>query len=199
MCVLSGRKFPVRTGDPQREVTSSLSFSRIALEVFEMRSRVMFIAGLAVLSSVAAACGSTSAAGTPASNPTSEYGPGATAATRIGLANNAKLGEILVDGNGRTLYLFAADGGTASVCYADCAVAWPPVLTTGAPQAGNGVDPRLLGTTARKDGTTEVTYAGHPLYYFVADKKPGDATGQGVNGFGAPWYALSASGIQLGG
>lgn len=166
-----------------------------------MRSRVMFIAGLAVLGWLTAACGSTSAAGTPAASPsaTSEYGLGVTAATRIAVANNSRLGQILVDASGRTLYLFAADKGTASVCYADCAAAWPPVLTTGAPQADAGVDPSLLGTTMRNDGTAEVTYAGHPLYYFIADKKPGDATGEGVNGFGAPWYVLSASGMQVGG
>jgi predicted lipoprotein with Yx(FWY)xxD motif len=165
-----------------------------------MRSRVMFIAGFAILGWVAAACGSASAGGMPGASPaqTSDYGP-VTAATTIALANNAKLGQILVDGTGRTLYLFAADKGPASVCYADCAAAWPPVLTMGAPQADNGVDPSLLATTQRKDGSTEVTYAGHPLYYFVADKGPGDTTGQGVNGFGAPWYALSASGMQVGG
>jgi predicted lipoprotein with Yx(FWY)xxD motif len=169
------------------------------VDVFEMRLRVMFIAGFAVLGWVAAACGSASATGAPGASPTqaSDYGP-VTTATRIALANNAKLGHILVDGSGRTLYLFAADKGADSACYAGCAAAWPPVLTTGAPQAGSGVDPSLLGTSRRKDGSTEVTYAGHPLYYFVADKKPGDTTGQGVNGFGAPWYALSPSGMQVG-
>jgi predicted lipoprotein with Yx(FWY)xxD motif len=160
----------------------------------------MFIAGLAILAWVAAACGGSGAAGTTASpTTTSEYGPGDTAAARIAVAKNPKFGQILVDSSGRTLYLFAADKGSASVCYADCAAAWPPVLTTGAPQADTGVDPSLLGTATRTDGTAEVTYAGHPLYYFIADKKPGDATGEGVNGFGAPWYVLSASGMQVGG
>ncbi|HEY8798137.1 MAG TPA: hypothetical protein VIO85_09765, partial [Candidatus Dormibacteraeota bacterium] len=107
------------------------------------------------------------------------------------------LGKILVDGNGMTVYLFVADTGTASTCYTSCATIWPPVLTTGAPKAGAGAQASLLGTTARTDGTTEVTYAGHPLYYFIKDKKPGDTTGQGVNGFGALWWVLAPSGAAM--
>ena len=75
---------------------------------------------------------------------------------------------------------------------------WPPVLTTGAPQPGAGVTGSLLGTTARADGTTQVTFAGHPLYRFALDKAAGDATGQGVNSFGAPWYVVAPSGMQIG-
>jgi len=71
------------------------------------------------------------------------------------------------------------------------------VLTAGAPSAGAGADPALLGTTQRKDGTAQVTYAGHPLYYFITDKKAGDVTGQGINGFGGPWYVVSPSGRQI--
>lgn len=115
----------------------------------------------------------------------------------IAVATNAKLGQILVDGSGRTVYLFVADQGTTSACYTDCAAAWPPVLTHGAPQAGAGANASLLGTTTRKDGSTEVTYAGHPLYYFIADKAPGDATGQKLNNFGGPWYVVSPSGMEI--
>jgi predicted lipoprotein with Yx(FWY)xxD motif len=114
----------------------------------------------------------------------------------IGVAGT-RLGTILVDSGGRTLYLFAADTGSKSVCYGQCAGIWPPVLVHGAPQAGPGVNASLLGTTARTDGTVEVTYAGHPLYYFISDKKPGDVTGEGVNGFGAPWYVVAPSGMQV--
>ena len=113
------------------------------------------------------------------------------------VAGNAKLGQIIVDGRGRTLYMFAADQGTTSNCYNDCAGAWPPVLTHGSPIAGTGATASLLGTTARKDGTTQVTYAGHPLYYWVADRQPGDATGQALNNFGGPWYVLSPSGMEI--
>ena len=96
-----------------------------------------------------------------------------------------------------TIYLFVADNGTTSNCYTSCAAVWPPVLTTGAPQAGAGADASLLGTTTRTDGKIEVTYAGHPLYYFVQDKARGDVTGQGVNGFGGLWWVLTPSGAAM--
>jgi predicted lipoprotein with Yx(FWY)xxD motif len=96
-----------------------------------------------------------------------------------------------------TLYLFVADTGTTSNCYTSCATIWPPVLTTGAPQAGAGANASLLGTTTRTDGKIEVTYAGHPLYYFVQDKAAGDTTGQGVNGFGGLWWVVSPSGAAI--
>jgi predicted lipoprotein with Yx(FWY)xxD motif len=110
---------------------------------------------------------------------------------------NSKLGKILVDGRGRTLYLFEVDKGTKSVCYGECAKAWPPLTTTGKPKAGSGVSPALLGTTARTDHTNEVTYNGHPLYYFVHDTKPGDITGQGLNSFGGKWYVLNPKGSKI--
>ncbi|OLB91877.1 MAG: hypothetical protein AUI15_22215 [Actinobacteria bacterium 13_2_20CM_2_66_6] len=113
------------------------------------------------------------------------------------VAQNAKLGQILVDGNGRTLYLFEADTSSASTCYGSCATYWPPLLTGGPPQAGAGAKTSLLGTTKRNDGTTEVTYAGHPLYYVVTDHNPGDATGQRVNNFGAAWDVVGPDGKQI--
>ena len=112
----------------------------------------------------------------------------------MGVATNAKLGQILVDDKGMSLYLFVADKGTSSTCYSQCATLWPPLLTTGAPQAGAGADLSLLGTTTRTDGKVEVTYAGHPLYYFVSDKAPGDTTGQGVNSFGGLWWVVTPAG-----
>jgi len=107
------------------------------------------------------------------------------------------LGRILVDSKGVTLYDFAKDKGAASTCYGACAALWPPLTTKGKPVAGHGVRASLLGTTKRKDGKLEVTYNGHPLYYFVTDKKPGQTTGQGVNQFGAPWWVLSAAGKEI--
>ena len=115
----------------------------------------------------------------------------------IAVASNAKLGQVLVDGAGMTVYLFVADTGSTSTCYTACAQIWPPVLTSGPPQAGTGATASLLGTTTRTDGKTEVTYAGHPLYYFVQDKQQGDATGQGVNGFGGLWWVVSPSGAAV--
>src|SRR5450759_4317893 len=120
----------------------------------------------------------------------------AIASNAIAVATN-KLGQILVDGKGMTVYLFVADTGSASTCYTSCAAAWPPVLTTGAPQAGAGATASLLGTATRTDGNIEVTYAGHPLYYFVRDKAAGDTTGQGINGFGGLWWVMTPSGAAM--
>jgi predicted lipoprotein with Yx(FWY)xxD motif len=108
-----------------------------------------------------------------------------------------KLGTILVDSKGITLYDFVEDKGTTSACYGACAALWPPLLTTGKPVAGPGVRRSLLGTTRRKDGKLEVTYGGHPLYYFVTDRRPGQTTGQAVDQFGGPWWVLSAAGKEI--
>jgi predicted lipoprotein with Yx(FWY)xxD motif len=107
------------------------------------------------------------------------------------------LGQILVDGNGRALYLFEADRGTSSSCYDACAGVWPPLTTSGTPVAGAGVTQSLLTTTTRNDGSAEVVYNGHPLYYFISDKQAGDTTGQGLSSFGADWYVLSAAGTKV--
>jgi predicted lipoprotein with Yx(FWY)xxD motif len=109
----------------------------------------------------------------------------------------SKFGNILVDGHGRTLYDFVADKTTASTCYGACASLWPPLTVSGTPTAGPQVRASLLGTTKRTDGTTEVTYNGHPLYYFVTDTKPGDTTGQNINQFGALWYVLARNGAEI--
>jgi predicted lipoprotein with Yx(FWY)xxD motif len=114
----------------------------------------------------------------------------------VDVAKNG-LGRILVDSKGITLYDFVKDKGTTSVCYGACAALWPPLLTHGKPIAGPGVKASLLGTTKRKDGKLEVTYGGHPLYYFVSDRKPGQTTGQGLNQFGAPWWVLSPAGKEI--
>ena len=106
-------------------------------------------------------------------------------------------GPILVDSKGITLYDFVKDKGTMSACYGACAALWPPLTTSGKPVAGPGVRASLLGTTKRKDGKLEVTYGGHPLYYFVTDRKPGQTTGQGVNQFGGPWWVISPAGKEI--
>jgi predicted lipoprotein with Yx(FWY)xxD motif len=119
-----------------------------------------------------------------------------TSGARIVVAKS-RLGTILVDSKGITLYDFVKDKGTTSTCYGACAALWPPLFTKGKPIAGPGVRASLLGTTKRKDGKLEVTYKGHPLYYFVTDRKPGQTTGQGVNQFGAPWWVLSPAGKEV--
>lgn len=115
----------------------------------------------------------------------------------IGVANVGPLGPILVDSKGRTVYLFEKDTGPKSTCFGACATEWPPVTTNGKPTAGKGVTVSMVGTTTRSDGKTQVTYNGHPLYLFEADQKPGDATGQNVDAFGAKWYVLSAAGDKV--
>ena len=157
--------------------------------------RSLAIAGAAVvIAMVAAGCG-----GKPSSSNSSA--PASSSATATGgatvTAKRSKLGAILVDGTGRTLYLFEKDQGTTSSCYSACAGGWPPDTTNGAPRAGAGVSGSLLGTTTRTDGKTEVTYHGHPLYYFAGDRKPGDTNGEGLKAFGAEWYVLSAAGNKI--
>jgi predicted lipoprotein with Yx(FWY)xxD motif len=161
-----------------------------------MQSRLV-VAGAVVAALMVAACGS-AAQSTASASPSTQPSPSPAAnGTTIAVASNAKLGQILVDGAGKTVYLFVADTGSSSTCYTTCAQIWPPVLTSGPPQAGTGANASLLGTTTRTDGKTEVTYAGHPLYYFVQDKATGDTTGQGVNGFGGLWWVVSPSGTAV--
>jgi predicted lipoprotein with Yx(FWY)xxD motif len=123
-------------------------------------------------------------------------GAAATGGTVVNVASSP-LGRILVDKNGRTLYDFPIDRGTASVCYGACAALWPPLTTNAKPTAGKGVKASLLGATKRSDGKLEVTYGGHPLYYYVADTKPGQTSGQGLNQFGAPWWVISPAGKEI--
>ena len=109
---------------------------------------------------------------------------------------NTNLGKILDNGQGRTLYLFQADSGTKSNCSGACATNWPP-LTSSNPTVGKGASASMVGTSKRSDGTTQVTYNGHPLYTFKGDSSPGDTSGQGVNAFGGLWYAVSPAGQQV--
>ena len=150
------------------------------------------VAGSAVL---IAACSAPSYGSSP-------YGTSSAPAANPGgsstvVARNTPLGQILVDGNGKTLYLFEADKSAMSTCYGDCASVWPPLLTGGSPVAGSGINQSLLGTTTRTDGSLEVVYNGHPLYYFVSDKQAGDTTGQGISSFGADWYVISPAGGKV--
>jgi predicted lipoprotein with Yx(FWY)xxD motif len=113
---------------------------------------------------------------------------------KIGPSN---LGRVLVDAHGKTLYLWAHDKGTKSTCNGDCAEYWPPLLTRGKPIAAGGAKATLLGTSRRRDGRIQVTYAGHPLYYFVQDAKPGQTKGEGLTGFGGRWDPVSAAGAAV--
>ena len=116
----------------------------------------------------------------------------ATVATR-----STALGRILVDGRGHTLYLFEKDRRGHSACSGLCASYWPPLLTHGKPKAAGAAKLSLLGSIRRGNGTTQVTYAGHPLYLFAQDTRAGQTHGQGMDAFGAEWYVLSSTGKKI--
>jgi len=121
--------------------------------------------------------------------------PAAASEATINVATDAKLGKILVDGKGMTLYMFTKDGPDKSNCAGDCLKAWPPLLTQGKPTLGPGVDAALVGSATLADGTKIVTYNKMPLYYYVKDTKPGDTTGQGV---GSVWFVVGPDGKPIG-
>lgn len=121
---------------------------------------------------------------------------GATKPAVVKVMNTPKLGKVIVDTEGMTMYDFHKDKGNTSSCYGACAEAWPPLLTKGMPTTAGGAEASLIGVTKRKDGTEQVTYNGHPLYGFIEDQKPGETNGNDVNGFGAQWYALLPNGEE---
>jgi predicted lipoprotein with Yx(FWY)xxD motif len=131
----------------------------------------------------------------PAPPPNPEEGT-----TFVTLGSAPGLGLVLADSEGRTLYAFSADAGGESSCYGACEKAWPPLIVSkGEPEPSNGASAAKLGTTERKDGSVQVTYAGHPLYAFSADQSPGQAKGNGTTAFGGRWTALKGSGAPAGG
>ena len=150
--------------------------------------RMAVSAGLLAVALVA--CGSDEPG--PAGSPQPTDGGSAGAATVQ--TGETDLGTILTDAEGMTLYVFGADENGESTCYDDCAATWPALTIEGEPQAGEGADASLLGTTERTDGTVQVTYAGQPLYYFASDAAPGDTNGQGL---GDIWYVSSPEGEPI--
>jgi predicted lipoprotein with Yx(FWY)xxD motif len=151
---------------------------------------------LAAATVLAAACssgGSSSSAAHAA--PASSAAGGSTSTTIDVHTSNGK--SFLTDSAGRALYLWTPDTKTKSMCSGACATAWPPLTTTGTPTAGRGATAGELGTISRSDGAKQITYAGHPLYYFAGDNGAGQTNGEGSNGFGAPWYLVAPSGHQI--
>jgi len=119
----------------------------------------------------------------------------APAEASISVATDPKYGKILVGNNGMTLYMYTKDTADTSTCTGGCAKAWPPLLTSGSPKLGDGVDASLVGNAALADGTKIVTYNHMPLYYWAKDTKPGDITGLGVGGV---WFLVSPDGKIVG-
>jgi predicted lipoprotein with Yx(FWY)xxD motif len=164
-----------------------------------VKARVFVTFPLALLALLAVAgCGgssggsSTGAASASATGPAPSGGGSAT----VDVANNPQLGKILVDSKGFTLYTFAKDTGTTSMCSGACAQGWPPLIASGKPTAGSGVSSGMLGTTKRSDGSMQVTFAGHPVYTFIEDMSPGQVTGNGSTAFGGAWNAVQPSGAK---
>ena len=173
-------------------------------------ARAAAAAGIGLLAAACSSGSSTSTPGTATSSPASSSpaaaapssSPAATGqasgAATVSLAAISGIpGKALVGSNGRTLYLFQGDIHGTSTCTGACAAAWPPDIVTGTPQAGSGVSQALLGTITRPDGTMQLTYNGHPLYYFTADTAAGTAHGQAVKAFGAEWDVVGASGAKI--
>jgi predicted lipoprotein with Yx(FWY)xxD motif len=135
-----------------------------------------------------------------ASESSSGGGSGSASAAVVSVGSAANVGQVLVDSNGMTLYYFQKDkkGSGKSACSGACASAWPPLTSAGAAKAMSGTQASMLGTIKRSDGSTQVTYAGWPLYTFVEDKKPGEDNGTDSKAFGASWYPLHPNGEKAG-
>ena len=162
----------------------------------------VFIAIAAVLAAVliAAGCGSSAGGSAYSAGPSGSAAMASarsgTGASKVGVASS-QFGRIVVDGKGRTLYLSEKDKRRRSACYGECATFWPPLLTHGKPVARPGVKQSLLGTTRRANGSQQVTYAGHPLYRFALDTKPGQTKGEGLQDFGGGWDVVSPAGEKI--
>jgi predicted lipoprotein with Yx(FWY)xxD motif len=152
------------------------------------------VSGVAAVTLLAAACSSGGYGSAYGAGQTTSSGPAPAAIVDLRVST---LGQTLVDGQGRTLYLFEADKVGKSECNGGCTAAWPPYLGGSTPQAGTGVTAALLSTIARDDGGMQVTYHGHPLYLYAGDNRPGDIAGQGLDQFGAKWYVLGPNGSKI--
>ena len=148
------------------------------------RAVLLVLAGLGLIAGTA---------GVAAAAPTPTGSAGAvTVMTRTG-----SHGAYLVDGQGKSLYLFVPDANGTSTCYGPCAIAWPPLTVPDKPTAGSGVNAAMLTTVNRTDGSKQVVYNKHPLYYWTGDTKPGDTTGQGLNNLGGLWWLVSPNGTAI--
>jgi predicted lipoprotein with Yx(FWY)xxD motif len=157
------------------------------------RATLLVLSGLTLI--VASAC-TAARAGAPAGATTTAAPTGSASAVTV-MTKTGPKGTYLVDGQGKSLYLFVPDTNGSSTCYGPCAAAWPPLTVTATPKAGSGVNAAMLATTNRTDGTKQVTYAGHPLYYWTGDTHPGDTTGQGLNNLGGLWWLVAPSGTAI--
>jgi predicted lipoprotein with Yx(FWY)xxD motif len=169
-----------------------------------LRFTLIAAAALAFGIAVAACGGSSSSSAAPASGTNASAGGGAggygggggsSSASAVTLKTaSSPLGSILVDQDGKTLYLFEADSKNKSNCSGGCLNLWPPIMANGKATAGSGVSAGMIGAAT---GSSQVTYAGHPLYWFSGDTKAGDTNGEGLDDFGGEWYAISPAGTAV--
>jgi predicted lipoprotein with Yx(FWY)xxD motif len=148
------------------------------------------------LALLAAAC-SSAATASPGSAPAAGSSASASATGTVITTHAGSAGTFLTSGSGRTVYLWAKDGMNMSACSGACAAAWPPVPATGTLTAAGGAKASDLGTITRAGGIKQVTYDGHPLYYFVGDSAAGQTNGQGSDNFGAKWWLVAPSGAMI--
>jgi predicted lipoprotein with Yx(FWY)xxD motif len=154
--------------------------------------------GIPLASALVAAACSSAATAAPASSAPAAGGSASASATGTVITTQAgSAGAFLTSGSGRTVYLWAKDGMNMSACSGACAAAWPPVPATGTLTAAGGAKASELGTITRPGGTRQVTYDGHPLYYFVGDSAAGQTNGQGSDNFGAKWWLVAPSGAEI--
>jgi predicted lipoprotein with Yx(FWY)xxD motif len=161
----------------------------------------------AAAAALLSACGGGSSGGaaTDGSAPAGETASPTAAAPTSGTANGSAavstatgpLGPYLTDGKGRAVYMFASDTATSSTCDGSCATVWPPLPAPSTTTASGDASATQLGAITRSDGSRQLTYAGHPLYYYQADTAAGDTKGEGSNGFGAKWWILSPDGSPI--
>jgi predicted lipoprotein with Yx(FWY)xxD motif len=150
---------------------------------------------VAVVALIVAGCGGSSTSSSSAASAAPSSSPSASGIS-VGMASGSH-GSYLTGAGGRALYLWVADSNGKSVCSGACATAWPPLVTKGAPVAAHGVKASDLSTITRSGGAKQVTYQGHPLYYYIADTSSGQITGQGSDKFGAKWWLVSPTGSAI--
>jgi len=157
--------------------------------------RLAAAVGVALL---AAACGSSASSSSSTAAPTgAPAGASSASSAAVISTGSSSGGKFLTNGSGRAVYMWVKDGHDQSACTGACASTWPPVTTTGAATASGGAVAADLGTITRSDGTKQVTYDGHPLYYYVGDTGSGTVNGQGSTGYGAYWWVLAPSGSPI--
>jgi predicted lipoprotein with Yx(FWY)xxD motif len=159
----------------------------------------MAVVAVVALAVAIAACGSSGSSSKKTTSSASSSAPPAapqSGGVKVSL-RKVSFGTVLVGPNSHTVYMFLKDTGTTSQCNGKCAKVWAPLATSGKPQPGSGLKASLLGASKRSDGQMQVTYGGHPLYYYEDDKKPGTTEGEGSKEFGAEWYAVGADGKKV--